>query len=294
MKGNDIFMSNAKNVLKSSVGKIPQLTLMFWIMKIAATTLGETGSDLVTVPGTEDNYLTPFLFFVGVFAVFLIIQLFVKKYVPSVYWTVILSTSLAGTAFSDYMDRSLGLGYMKGSLILISLLAIIFIFWYFTEPTLNVKNIETKRVEVLYWVAILVSNTLGTAAGDFLSHKADGVSKLAGGGNYLEQGLGLTIAQGAMLTGGLILLILLAYKFTNLNRVFLFWVAFVLTRPFGATFGDFLIKPQEKGGLGLENGTQIASAILLGVLIVCIIIEYVTNKSTLNKSKMNESDIQVS
>ncbi|XRG80531.1 hypothetical protein V5E38_09620 [Rossellomorea sp. GAMAL-10_SWC] len=287
-------MSNAKEVLKSSVSKIPQLTLLFWIMKISATTLGETGSDLVTVPGTEDNYLTPFLFFVGVFAVFLTIQLFVKRYVSTVYWTVILSTSLAGTAFSDYMDRSLRLGYMKGSLILISLLAIIFIFWYFTEPTLNVKNIATKRVEVLYWVAILVSNTLGTAAGDFLSHKSEGVGTLASGGSYLEQGLGLTIAQGAMITGGLILLILLAYWFTNLNRVFLFWLAFVLTRPFGATFGDFLIKPQEKGGLGLENGTQIASAILLGVLIVCIIIQFVTNKSKLNKSEMNESDIQVS
>jgi uncharacterized membrane-anchored protein len=183
---------------------------------------------------------------------------------------------------------------MKGSLILLSLLAIIFIFWYFTEPTLNVKNIATKRVEILYWVAILVSNTLGTAAGDFLSHKSEGVGTLASGGSYLEQGLGLTIAQGAMITGGLILLILLAYRFTNLNRVFLFWLAFVLTRPFGATFGDFLIKPQEKGGLGLENGTQIASAILLAVLIVCIIIQFVANKSKLNKSKMNDSKIQVS
>ncbi|MFB7142595.1 hypothetical protein ACFCYN_23590 [Gottfriedia sp. NPDC056225] len=279
-------MTTAKEIVKSSVSKIPQLTLLFWIMKIAATTLGETGSDLVTVPGAEDNYLTPFLFFVSIFAVFLIIQLFIKRYVPSVYWTVILSTSLAGTAFSDYMDRSLGLGYMKGSLILISLLAIIFIFWYFTEPTLNVKNIATKRVEVLYWIAILVSNTLGTAAGDFLSHKSEGVGTLAGGGSYLEHGLGLTIAQGAMLTGGLILIILLAYWFTNLNRVFLFWLAFVLTRPFGATFGDFLIKPQEKGGLGLANGTQIASAILLAILLVCIIIQIITNKSKVHKTNI--------
>ncbi|MCH5585185.1 hypothetical protein MK805_09400 [Shimazuella sp. AN120528] len=271
-------MSTAKKIVNSSINKIPQLTLLFWIMKIAATTLGETGSDLVTVPGTQDNYLTPFLFFLGVFAVFLTIQLFVKKYVSPVYWTVILSTSLAGTAFSDYMDRSLGLGYMKGSFILISLLAIILAFWYFTEPTLNVKSIATKRVEVLYWIAILVSNTLGTAAGDFLSHKAAGVGTLASGSSYLEQGLGLTIAQGAMLTGGLILIILLAYRFTNINRVFLFWAAFVLTRPFGATFGDFLIKPQEKGGLGLQNGSQIASAILLAVLVICLIIEFVKSK----------------
>ncbi|WP_088071552.1 COG4705 family protein [Gottfriedia luciferensis] len=282
-------MTNEKNIVNSSINKIPQLTLLFWIMKIAATTLGETGSDLVTVPGTQDNYLTPFLFFVGIFAVFLTIQLFVKKYVSSVYWTVILSTSLAGTAFSDYMDRSLGLGYMKGSIILISLLAIIFLFWYFTEPTLNVKSIATKRVEVLYWIAILVSNTLGTAAGDFLSHKAEGVGTLAGGGNYLEQGLGLSIAQGAMITGGLIILILLAYRFTKINSVFLFWAAFVLTRPFGATFGDYLIKPQEKGGLGLQNGTQIASAILLAVLVICLIIEFAINK--MKNKETNDSEV---
>ncbi|MFE4133826.1 hypothetical protein [Peribacillus sp. YIM B13482] len=281
-------MSTTKKIVNSSINKIPQLTLLFWIMKIAATTLGETGSDLVTVPGTEDNYLIPLLFFVGVFAIFLTIQLVVKKYVPPVYWTVILSTSLAGTAFSDFMDRSLGLGYMKGSLLLVSVLAIIFLFWYITEPTLNVKSIATKRVEVLYWIAILVSNTLGTAAGDFLSHKASGVGTLAGGGNYLEQGLGLTIAQGSMVTGGLILIVLLAYWFTKINRVFLFWLAFVLTRPFGATFGDYLIKPHEKGGLGLENGTEIASAILLAILVICIIIQF-----AISKSKIDESNHQV-
>lgn len=273
-------MGTAKQIASSSINKIPQLALLFWIMKIAATTLGETGSDLITVPGSEDNYLTPFLFFIGVFVVFLIIQLFVKKYVPPVYWVVILSTSLAGTAFSDYMDRSLGLGYMKGAGLLVGLLIVIFMAWYFIEPNLNVKNIATKRVEVLYWVAILVSNTLGTAAGDFLSHQQEGVGKLANGGSYLEQGLGLTIAQGAMLTGGLILLVLLAYWFTRINRVLLFWLAFILTRPFGATFGDFLIKPHDKGGLGLNHGTQIASGILLAVLVVCILIEYAKPKRT--------------
>ncbi|MDR7315715.1 hypothetical protein [Brevibacillus nitrificans] len=271
-------MTTANNVLRSSISKIPQLTLLFWIMKIAATTLGETGSDFVTVPGAEDNYLVPFLFFIGVFVVFLTIQLFVKKYIAPVYWTVITSTSLAGTAFSDYMDRSLGLGYMKGSFLLISLLIMIFLFWYFTEPTLNVKSIATKRVEVLYWIAILISNTLGTAAGDFLSHQAEGVGTLAGGESFLEQGLGLTIAQGAMVTGGLILVVVLAYFLTKISRVLLFWLAFVLTRPFGATFGDYLIKPHDKGGLGLENGTEIASAILLAILVICILVEYATRK----------------
>ncbi|MFB9328724.1 hypothetical protein ACFFSY_22545 [Paenibacillus aurantiacus] len=271
-------MADLKKIAQSSVDKIPQLTLLFWIMKITATTLGETGSDLITVPGSEDNYLTPFLFFIGIFVVFLAVQLFVKTYVPPVYWMVITSTSLAGTAFSDYMDRSLGLGYMKGAALLVGLLALIFLFWYFTEPSLDVKHIATKRVEVLYWVAILVSNTLGTAAGDFLSHDSEGVGKLAGGGSFLEQGLGLTIAQGALLTGGLIVLVLLAYWFTKISRVVLFWLAFVLTRPFGATFGDYLIKPHEKGGLGLQNGTEIASAILLSILIVCILIQYVVKR----------------
>ncbi|PWV98441.1 putative membrane-anchored protein [Paenibacillus cellulosilyticus] len=279
-------MDSTNKLIRSSINKIPQLTLLFWIMKIAATTLGETGSDLFTVPGSEDNYLIPFLFFIGIFIVFLGIQLFVKTYIPPVYWVVITSTSLAGTAFSDYMDRSLGLGYMKGSALLVGLLIVIFLFWYFTEPTLNVKHIETKRVEVLYWIAILVSNTLGTAAGDFLSHKEEGVGKLAGGGSFLEQGLGLTIAQGAMLTGGLIVLVLLAYWFTAINRVVLFWVAFVLTRPFGATFGDYLIKPQDKGGLGLENGTQIASGVLLAVLVICIIIQYAAPKRSIPSAEV--------
>ncbi|WP_336787968.1 COG4705 family protein [Paenibacillus sp. MMO-177] len=277
-------MEKTKKIVSSSINKLPQLAILFWIMKIAATTLGETGSDLITVPGSEDNYLTPFLFFIGIFVVFLTIQLFVKKYVPPVYWIVILSTSLAGTAFSDYMDRSLGLGYMKGAGLLVSLLVVIFIVWYFIEPNLNVKKIATKKVEVLYWIAILVSNTLGTAAGDFLSHKQEGIGKLAGGGSFMEEGLGLTIAQGAMLTGGLIVLILLAYRFTKMNRVVLFWLAFILTRPFGATFGDFLIKPHDKGGLGLQHGTQIASGILLAILIICILIEYAKPKKSSNRS----------
>lgn len=277
-------MGKLPTTAREVINKIPQLTLLFWIMKIAATTLGETGSDLFTVPGGEDNYLIPFLFFIGIFIVFLWLQLMVKKYVPPIYWTVITSTSLAGTAFSDYMDRSLHLGYMKGSLVLTSILVIIFAFWYFTEPSLNVKHIATKRVEVLYWIAILVSNTLGTAAGDFLSHSASGVSKLANGTSYLEQGLGLSIAQGALLTGGLILLILLAYKFTSVNRVLLFWLAFVLTRPFGATFGDYLIKPASKGGLGLHNGTEIASGILFAILVVCIIYTYVAHKKVVDPS----------
>jgi uncharacterized membrane-anchored protein len=251
-----------KQQLIQAANKIPQLTLLFWIMKMSATTLGETGSDLFTVPGANAHYFVPALFFSGIFVISLILQLVSKRYIAPVYWTVILTTSLAGTAWSDYMDRTLQLGYAKGSLLLISILIAIFAFWYFTEPTLNVKKLASRKVEVLYWVAILVSNTLGTAAGDFLSHPK------------AEHGLGLTIIQGASITTALIALIALAYAFTKINRVFLFWVAFVLTRPFGATFGDYLIKPKEVGGLGLNNGTLIASGILLGVLVLCLFVYY--------------------
>jgi uncharacterized membrane-anchored protein len=270
----------SKQVLKAAFNKIPQLTLLFWIMKMSATTLGETGSDLFTVPGANAHYFVPALFFTGIFVVSLILQLWSKRYVAPVYWTVILTTSLAGTAWSDYLDRTLQLGYTKGSLVLISALLLVFAFWFFTEPSMNVKQIASRKVELLYWLAILISNTLGTAAGDFLSH------------TKAEHGLGLSIMQGAMITGGLILLLALAYQFTNISRVFLFWIAFVLTRPFGATFGDYLIKPKEVGGLGLQNGTLLASAILLGLLVISLFVYYENHVRYHHKLSLRELTLQ--
>ena len=178
-------------------------------------------------------------------------QLLSSKFHPVLYWSVILTTSTAGTTISDYMDRTLGLGYAKGSLILVTCLLVVLGFWRFSEKTLSVSNIQTTKAELFYWVAILFSNTLGTALGDFLADDS-----------------GLGFLGGAVLVGTLIALIALASFVTHLNRVMLFWFAFILTRPFGATFGDLLTKPVEKSGLGF--GT-IGSSMILGILLVIFV-----------------------
>ena len=232
------------------MGKLPQVTLLFWIMKIAATTLGETAGDLFSMT-LNIGYAVSSMFLVGVFLVTVVTQLASKKYHPFLYWTVILSTSTAGTTMSDYMDRTLGLGYMKGTLILVTILALIFSYWRFSAHSFSVKNIKTFKVELLYWIAILFSNTLGTALGDFLAHDS-----------------GLGFAGGALLIGSLIALTALAYSVTPVSRTLLFWIAFVLTRPFGATMGDVLTKMPQQGGLGF--GTIGSSAILGGVLLILI------------------------
>ncbi|WP_025718251.1 COG4705 family protein [Paenibacillus sp. 1-18] len=243
--------------------KIAQVTAIFWIMKICATTLGETAGDLLSQTLNVGYAISSMILF-SIFLISLIFQLLSKKYHPFLYWTVILTTSTAGTTMSDYMDRSLGLGYATGSFILICILLAIFSFWYFSERSLNVNNITTRKVEVIYWIAILFSNTLGTALGDFLADSS-----------------GLGFVGGAVLIGSLLGIILLLTYFTNFSRVFLFWIAFVLTRPFGATFGDFLTKSHAKGGLDL--GTMGSSLVLVTILIALII--YIT----LNASKMKES-----
>ena len=191
------------------------------------------------------------IFLFGIFVVALITQLRSKKYNPALYWTVILATSTAGTTMSDFMDRTLGFGYALGTSILLSVLLAILGVWYFTEKSLSVTNIKTKKVEVFYWLAILVSNTLGTALGDFLAHNS---------------GLGFT--GGALLVGMLIAITVVARYFTKISPIILFWVAFILTRPFGATIGDLLTKNPSDGGLGF--GTIGSSAVLLTVLAVFI------------------------
>jgi len=231
--------------------KLPEITLIFWIMKIAATTLGETGGDLLSMT-LKMGYAVSSMIFIGFFVVTLATQLASKKFHPLLYWAVILSTSTAGTTMSDYMDRTLHLGYARGTLILISILLAIFAVWKWSGNSLSMKNIRTRKVELIYWTAILFSNTLGTALGDFLSDSS-----------------GLGFSGGALLIGGLLMLIVLAMFYTKISRVFLFWAAFVLTRPFGATMGDFLTKPHEKGGL--DFGTIGSSAILGGILIAFVI-----------------------
>ena len=240
------------------MNKLPQITIFFWIMKISATTLGETAGDLLSMT-LNVGYAISSLILISIFLITLVTQLFSKSYNPILYWTVILSTSTAGTTMSDYMDRTLGLGYMKGSLILISLLVGTLMFWKYSIGSLSVQEVKSKKTELLYWITILFSNTLGTALGDFLADDS-----------------GLGFMGGAALISGLLGLILAAYYFTKISRIALFWIAFVLTRPFGATFGDILTKPPEKGGL--DFGTIGSSLVLLSILAVFVIYTHYSEK----------------
>ncbi len=243
--------------------KIPEITILFWIMKICATTLGETAGDLLSMT-MNVGYAISSLILISLFLITLVIQLLFKTYNPIIYWLVILSTSTAGTTMSDYMDRTLGLGYATGSLILISILLIVFVLWRISEKSLSVTNITTFKGELFYWVAILFSNTLGTAVGD-----------------YLADDSGLGFLGGAVLIGSLLTIVVLAKYFTKISIVLLFWIAFVLTRPFGATFGDLLTKSSEKGGLNF--GTSGSSLILFVILVILVIYAYF-DKNKLNKN----------
>lgn len=235
----------------SVANKVAKVTALFWVMKIAATTLGETAGDLFSMTFNV-GYAVSSLVLLSIFAVTLVAQLRSRQFHPALYWTVILATSTAGTTISDFMDRTLGLGYATGSAILIFCLVTTLVIWRMTEKTLSVENINTPRAETFYWVAILFSNTLGTAAGDFLADDT-----------------GLGFLGGATLISGVLLLIIALGRFTSISRIGLFWAAFVLTRPFGATFGDLLTKTPDKGGLGF--GTIGSSAILAAILIGLVI-----------------------
>lgn len=234
--------------------KLPQITVVFWILKIAATTLGETGGDLIAQT-LNVGYLTSFLILVGIFIITLVTQLSVKSFQPILYWTVILSTSMAGTTLSDFMDRTLELGYVLGATVLVSALLIVFAVWKASGHSFNVVDISTFGGELLYWIAILFSNTLGTAFGDFLSDTS-----------------GLGYGRSALLVAGVIVLLALAMKFTAISNILLFWIAFVLTRPLGATAGDLFSKPHAKGGLGY--GTYSSSIVLLVLLLGLIMYTY--------------------
>jgi uncharacterized membrane-anchored protein len=242
----------------SPLSKVPAITLAFWIIKICATTLGETAGDLLSMT-LDVGYGVSSLMLISIFAVTLAAQLRAKAFHPWLYWSVILATSTAGTTMSDFMDRTLGLGYATGSAILMGLLIAIFAFWRWTGNSFSVDNISNVKVELLYWTAILLSNTLGTALGD-----------------YLADDSGLGFGGGALLIGSLIGLIVVLKYTTRISGVLLFWVAFVLTRPFGATFGDLLTKPIEKGGLDL--GTVGASAILSAILVGGILLNQYRQK----------------
>lgn len=250
----------------STLSKLPAITFAFWVMKIAATTLGETLGDFLSKGpehgGLDLGYLLASIIVLAIFFATLIPQLLSHRLHPLLYWAVILSTSTAGTTMSDFMDRTLGLGYATGSAILIGLLVAALLTWRMVEGSISVSSVRSRRAEIFYWTAILCSNTLGTALGDYLADE--------------EQGPGLGFVGGAVLIGGTIAVIAAVYmvarrlKVANVGLyVALFWAAFVLTRPFGATFGDVLARGHDEGGLGFGPG---GSSAVLAVILVSMIL----------------------
>ena len=230
--------------------KVPLVTAAFWIVKILATTLGETGGDALSMT-LKLGYAISSLIFLGFFALTLAAQITSRRYHPALYWAVVVATTTVGTTTSDYLDRTLGLGYVKSSAMLFcAVLAILFV-WRRTTGKIAVDHITDRRDEIFYWVTILVSNTLGTALGDFTATS-----------------LGFGFERGALIFTGLIAVVALAHYFTNIPKSVLFWSAYVLTRPLGATLGDTLTKAHADGGLGLG---RIISSIAIGIVMVIII-----------------------
>lgn len=245
------------------LNKVAKITLIFWIMKIIATTLGETLGDFISMTlnlGYLEGIGITLLFFLIVLAT----QLSVKRYFPIIFWLVIIGTTTLGTEISDFMDRSMHLGYAIGSLMLVLCLIVTLIFWFKKYKNLEVFPIYEKSKETYYWIAILFSNSLGTAFGDFLSDN-----------------IGLSYFFGAFITGTIILIVVLLHYFTKINHILLFWIAFVFTRPFGATFGDFLTKPLSRGGL--ELGTLQSSLVSIGIMTILVYIAHIKNKKYLLK-----------
>jgi uncharacterized membrane-anchored protein len=230
--------------------KVPEVTLVFWIIKIAATTLGETGGDTVTMT-LNWGYLVGTALFLSLLVLFVIWQIAAKKFHPWLYWATIVASTTAGTTMADFADRSLGIGYAGGSTLLFACLIATLGAWYRTMGSISVATVNMPRVEAFYWVAITFSQTLGTALGDWLSD-------------------GTGYEHGAFVFGGALALIAVAYFTTSISRVFLFWAAFILTRPLGATVGDFLDKPIDSGGLNFSR--PIASAIIGAFIIICLLV----------------------
>lgn len=244
-------MTKAKETI---FNKVAEITLLFWLMKIVATTLGETLGDYISMT-LKMGYATGIMITLIFFLLVLFLQISRRKYIPTFYWMVIIATTTLGTEISDFLDRSLHLGYALGSLLLFSALLFTLLLWYWKYKTLKVYPIFNKNKELYYWTAILFSNSLGTAFGD-----------------YLSDNVGLSYLHGAMVTAGIICLVVLLHYLTKINRIILFWIAFIFTRPFGATFGDFLTKPLSNGGLNL--GTLNASVVSILVMVILIAISH--------------------
>ena len=239
------------NGSKYALSKVPELTLIFWVIKILATTLGETAGDALSM-SMNLGYLVSTAIFGALFLAAVSAQIIAKQFHPFLYWVTIIATTTVGTTLADYATRSLGIGYTGGSALLLGMLLVSLLVWYKTLGSVSVDSLNTPKAEMFYWVTIMFSQTLGTALGDWTADTA--------GFGYL----GATIVFG-----GLLAAIVVAYRFTKLSRTLLFWAAFILTRPLGAVVGDFLDKPIAKGGLDL--GRFSASAALLFVIVACIL-----------------------
>ena len=234
------------------LSKVPELTLIFWIIKIAATTLGETGGDVVSM-SMNFGYLLATVIFAAVFLIVVFFQIKSKRLHPLLYWATIIATTTVGTTLADFVDRSLGIGYAGGSVLLLSLLIASLVLWYITLGSISVNSVYSFKSESFYWVTIMFSQTLGTALGDWTADTA-----------------ALGYLGAAALFGALLILVVVAYYYSKLSRTMLFWIAFVLTRPLGAVLGDFLDKPITHGGLALSRYS--ASAVLLIFILGCIFI----------------------
>ena len=223
---------------EEALGKLPEVTFWFWIIKIAATTLGETGGDAVTM-SMNLGYLVGTAIFFSVFIVAVGAQIAVKKFHAFLFWFVIIATTTAGTTLADLLDRSLHIGYLGGTSILLALLAATLGLWYWSLGSVSIDAIRSRKAEIFYWVTIMFSQTLGTALGDWLADS--------------KGGLGLGYEGGALVFAGGLVLVAAAYFWTKVSHALLFWAAFILTRPLGATVGDLLDKPHASGGLALRQ-----------------------------------------
>jgi uncharacterized membrane-anchored protein len=236
----------------STLTKVPAVTLGFWIIKIAATTLGETGGDTVTMT-MDFGYLAGTAIFLSLLVVLVVWQTLAKKFHPFLYWATIIASTTAGTTMADFADRSLGIGYTGGSAILLFCVMASLAIWYRAEGTVSVATVSTPRVEAFYWITITFSQTLGTALGDWMADSS-----------------GFGYIGSALIFSAALAIVVALYYWTNISRVLLFWAAFILTRPLGATVGDFLDKPLGHGGLALSR--PIASLVLAVFIIVCILV----------------------
>jgi uncharacterized membrane-anchored protein len=230
--------------------KVPEVTLVFWIIKILATTLGETGGDAVSMSLNLGYAISSFIF-IGIFVIAVVAQIFARRFHSFLYWLVVIATTTAGTTMADFADRSLGIGYPGGASLLFALLMISLAVWYRSAGSISVNTVSTPKIETFYWVAILFSQTLGTALGDWMADTN-----------------GLGYEGGALVFAAGLALIAAAYYFTPVSRTLLFWAAFILTRPLGATLGDLLDKPLNNGGLAFSR--FYASAILAAIIIACV------------------------